>query len=338
MALPVTAPHQHRAAVRAAAARTARALARSAGFELIRRGDTAALESAGYDVVARGQFDIVRHDYYSPVPDLPALREDIWDRRSAIGGVELNSAAGIEFVESRLASFITELHVPLHDPGEPGEFFLRNGAFESVDAELLYGVIRDVRPRRVIELGSGYTTLLINMACRMNEREGTRATHDAYDPFPREHIVGTALPEPTRITPISATEVPLETFEELEEGDVLFVDSTHTVKLGSDVNFVILDVLPRLQPGVVIHFHDIFLPWEYPRSWFTEMRYFWAEQYLLQAFLAFNGEFEVVIPGQAIAREYPERLRRVIPSFAEGASPGSMWLQRASGRSTGTAV
>jgi hypothetical protein len=127
-------------------------------------------------------------------------------------------------------------------------------------------------------------------------------------------------------------------FDALRADDVLFVDSTHTVKLGSDVNFVILEVLPRLHAGVLVHFHDIFLPWEYPRSWFTEMQYFWAEQYLLQAFLAFNAEFEVMIPGQAVAREYPERLCRVIPSFAEGASPGSMWLRRTSARNARTAV
>ena len=334
----MSARHFDRESLRAAGGRVARSVARSAGFELIRQGDTASFQAAGYDVVPHGRYDIVRRDYYSPVPDLSALPEDVWERRSAIGGVELNAAAGIEFVESRLASFVSELQVPLDGPREPGDFFLRNGNFESVDAELLYGVIRATAPRRVIELGSGYSTLLINLACRANARDGVEAVHEAFDPYPREQIVGTSLPDPTRLTPISATDVPPGRFEELQPGDVLFVDSTHTVKLGSDVNFVILDVLPRLRPGVVVHFHDIFLPWEYPRTWFTEMQYYWAEQYLLQAFLAFNADFEVLIPAQAVAREYPERLRRVIPSFAEGASPGSMWLRRTSGRSARTAV
>jgi predicted O-methyltransferase YrrM len=338
-------------ALRKAAGRPARWLARRAGFELVRRQGTSAVpggplpgsatdsetiplgrnepfSTAFYDIVPRGQFDIVRRDYYSPVPDVSRLRDEVWERRSELPGVELDSCKSMDFVERELAPAIAELDVPLDDPGLPGEFFLRNNNFEAVDAELLYGVIRSMRPARVIELGSGYSTLLINMACRRNATAGVTTVHDAYDPFPREHIVGSGLLAPTRISAVSAVDVPLEAFAELQPGDVLFVDTTHTVKLASDVNFVILDVLPRLRPGVLVHFHDIFLPWEYPKAWFTKMRYFWAEQYLLQAFLAFNREFEVLVPAQVLAREHPARLRRVIPSFVEGISPGSMWLRR----------
>ena len=277
----------------------------------------------------------MRRDYYSPVPDLARLPDAIWQRRSELCGIELTPLASLELIERQLTQFIAELDVPLEDPGTPGAFFLRNGTFEAVDAELLYAMIRTTRPARVIELGSGYSTLLINMACRRNADVGVRTTHVAFDPYPREHILGPGLSEPSRIEPIPATDVPLDVFTELRAGDVLFVDTTHTVKLGSDVNFVILDVLPRLSPGVLVHFHDIFLPWEYPRSWFAEMGYFWAEQYLLQAFLAYNGEFEVLIPAHLLAREHADRLRRAIPSFAGGARPGSMWLRRDSAGTAG---
>jgi hypothetical protein len=284
--------------------------------------------SAGYALVPLDRYDVVRQDYYSPVPNLAELPDDIWDRRSELAGVELAAERAVEFVERDLAPFIAELSVPLEDPGVPGEFFLRNQAFESPDADLLYALIRSARPRRVIELGSGYTTLLINLACRRNADDGVHTVHEAFDPYPREHVIGSTLPEPTRLTPIAATEVPLERFSSLESGDILFVDTTHTVKLGSDVNHIVLDVLPTLRPGVIVHFHDIFLPWEYPRSWFTEMRYYWAEQYLLQAFLAFNSDFEVLLPAHLLARQYPDRLRRVIPSFDEMSAAGSMWLRR----------
>ena len=103
------------------------------------------------------------------------------------------------------------------------------------------------------------------------------------------------MPAPSRLEPTSATDLPLELFSELGAGDILFVDTTHVVRLAGDVNFVVLDVLPRLQEGVIVHFHDIFLPWEYPRPWLTEMGYYWTEQYLLQAFLAYNREFEVLV-------------------------------------------
>jgi hypothetical protein len=320
--------------------RIMRRLARRAGYELIRsnadgsgvetipRGRTEPFSTAEYDVFPHDVFDVVRHDYYSPVPDLARLPNGIWERRSELEGLALDPRRAIEFVEDELAASIAELDLPVEDPGVPGRFFLRNAAFEAVDAELLYAMIRAMRPARVIELGSGYTTLLINIACRRNAEAGLSTVHEVFDPYPRPQILGGPPPEPTHITPISATEVPLETFGDLEPGDVLFVDTTHTVKLGSDVNFIILEVLPRLRAGVLVHFHDIFLPWEYPRTWFTEMRYFWAEQYLLQAFLAYNREFEVLVPAQALAREFPDRLGRVIPSFVEGVSPASMWLRR----------
>jgi hypothetical protein len=296
-------------------------------FELIPRGCRAPFSTAEYDVLPKGGFDIVPHNYYSPIPDLSRLRDDIWVRHSDLGGVEMNLESGIDFVEIELARFIDELEVPLEDPGTAGTFFLRNSGFESVDAELLYAMVRHARPARIVELGSGYTSLLINVAARRNAADGSPTRHVAYDPYPREHVLGGALPDPTRLEAISATDVPLGIFEELEAGDILFVDTTHTVKLGSDVNFVVLDVLPRLRPGVLVHFHDIFLPWEYPRIWFEQMQYYWAEQYLLQGFLAFNRDFAVLVPAHALAREYPQRLGQVIPSFRPGVMPGSLWMR-----------
>jgi Methyltransferase domain len=291
-------------------------------------GQTEPFPAAEYEVVPRGGFDIVKRDYYSPIPDLSRLSEDVWMRRSALGGLDLATDLAIEFVERELGPMIAELDVPVQDPGVPGEFFLSNQGFETVDAELLYAMVRALRPRRVIELGSGYTTLLINLASRRNAADGIDTSHEAFDPFPRPHILGDELPAPSTLTPISATEVPLEVFSSLESGDILFVDTTHTVKLASDVNFIILDVLPVLAPGVVVHFHDIFLPWEYPRQWFAEMHWYWAEQYLLQAFLAFNQSFEILVPAHALAREHPDRLASVIRSFTPTAGPASMWLRR----------
>ena len=189
-------------------------------------------------------------------------------------------------------------------------------------------MVRSRKPRRLIELGSGFTTLLIAMACRRNAEEGARTEHLVFDPFPRPLILGEAPPASARFEAISATDVPLSRFRELRRGDMLFVDTTHTVKLGSDVNRIVLEVLPELSPGVLVHFHDVFLPWEYPRVWFERMGYYWAEQYLLQAFLAFNREFEVVLPGQALAREHPERIARLVPSFGPGVSPAAFWISR----------
>jgi hypothetical protein len=309
-----------RSALRRASGKLARLIARGGNFELVR--------SDRFDTVPKGNYDVVRRDYYSPVPNLELLPEDIWNRRSPLGGVDLRVEAGIELIEGELAQFVAELEVSTSGPGAAGEFYLKNGNYESVDAELLYAMLRARKPRLVMELGSGFTTLLIGQAARRNHAEGIETQHLAYDPFPRSQILGDKPPPPTRFEPISATDVPIDAFAQLGPGDILFVDTTHTVKLGSDVNYVILDVLPTLAPGVIVHFHDIFLPWEYPRQWFEEMQYYWAEQYLLQAFLAYNSEFEVLIPAAAIAQEHPERLGAVVPSFSPGIRPGAIWLQR----------
>jgi Methyltransferase domain len=333
-----------RQSARQMAGRLLRGAARRGGYELVRpgaqpadqpesgeatipRGQTAPFATEEYDVVPKGMYDIVRRTFYSPVPNLERLPEGIWERRGALGGVDLRVEAAIELIEGELAPSIREFDVPDTLEG-PGRFYLHNENYESGDAELLYALIRARKPRRVVELGSGFTTLLIGEAARRNLEDGHEIAHLAYDPYPREQIFGAVPPPPTRFEPLPATEVPLDHFARLEAGDILFVDTTHTVKLGSDVNHIVLDVLPTLAPGVLVHFHDIFLPWEYPRDWFEEMEYYWAEQYLLQAFLAFNSDFEVLIPACAVATEFPARLAEVVPSFEPGRRPGAFWLTR----------
>jgi hypothetical protein len=304
----------------------ARRAAARRGYALVR----------GEDVVAKpgpGEYDLVRRSYDSPIPDLEQLPGDVCDRRSPLaGGIELNVERAIETIETELAPYVAELDFPLGGPQPLGRFFLRNQNYESVDAELLYAMVRARKPRRVMELGSGYTTLLIGMAAQRNAEEGTPTEHVAYDPFPRPQVIGEAPPQPSRLEPVSAVDVPLGEIAKLEAGDVLFVDTTHTVKLGSDVNHIVLDLLPALAPGVIVHFHDVFLPWEYPRVWIEERGYYWSEQYLLQAFLAFNDEFEVLIPAHAVAREHPDRLTAAIPSFnpppGRLVGPAAFWITR----------
>jgi hypothetical protein len=126
---------------------------------------------------------------------------------------------------------------------------------------------------------------------------------------------------------VRAQDVPLPVFEELSAGDVLFVDTTHTVKLDSDVNRIVLDVLPRLAPGVIVHVHDIFLPYEYPRKWPEEMGLHWAEQYLLQAFLSGNPSYEVLAAVFALCRDRPDAMARLAPTWRPGAEASAFWFR-----------
>jgi len=123
-------------------------------------------------------------------------------------------------------------------------------------------------------------------------------------------------------------QINLNMFSDLAENDFLFIDSTHVLKIGGDVKHLYLEVLPRVAGGVIVHSHDIFFPGEYPERWVRENHWFWTEQYLLQAFLEFNSEFEVLWASQYMSRKYPNVLAYTFPSYSGEACPGSLWLKR----------
>jgi hypothetical protein len=132
----------------------------------------------------------------------------------------------------------------------------------------------------------------------------------------------------TELRAVAATDLPDELFQELRDGDVLFIDTTHTVKFGSEVNRLVLEVIPRLAPGVLVHFHDIFIPWEYPRRWLTEHAYYWAEQYLVHAFLCENPNWEILVAAHHLHRTHGDRLRGIVPELSRDPSSGALWIRR----------
>ena len=271
-------------------------------------------------------YDLVPRDWASPMPDLSLLDDGAWDRASELAELPpIEAERQLAYLEA-LAPALADFDPPLAESeAGPGEFYLRNLAFEAVDAHVLYAIVRGGAPRTVIEIGSGHSTLLLATAVARNRAEGKPARLITIDPYPSPRIEGLDL----ELRRQRGNQVPVADFEALGAGDILFCDTSHTVKLGSEVNHVILEVLPRLAPGVLVHFHDVFLPWEYPRHWAEESRWFWTEQYLLQAFLAFNREFEILFSSQIVARTEPARLAELIPAFTPGRSmPASFWIRR----------
>src|SRR6266487_4338988 len=255
-------------------------------YGALRRG----FERLGLQVVAK--------TFYSPIPDVRALPESVWSRRGELARIDFQLSRQLETLED-LEPFIREFDAPPAVPIPGTKYYLDNASYGPVDAETLYAFVRNGKPRCIVELGSGFSTLVLGRAALENKRQGKAPRLAVYDPFP-----GVAGPETAGIDCFEATQmqdVPLSVFDELGEGDMLVVDTTHVVKLGGDVNRVVLDVLPRLAPGVLVHFHDIFLPWEYPRVWLERFGLFWTEQYLLQAFLACNPGYEIVLALHALA-------------------------------------
>ena len=286
------------------------------------------LRRLGVRVVRDRTHHVIPRGYYAPVPDPGELTQDTWQRRSDLTGIDLDLDAQVAFLRDELAPLASEWQPPRTGTWGSGRFYLDNGMYESGDAELLYAMVRRHRPERMIELGSGFTTLVAAEACERNAVDGAACRYDVYDPYPRDLVPGDAA-FPTSTHEQRAQDVPVAAFDALAGGDMLIVDTTHVVKMGGDVNRVILDVLPRLAPGVLVHFHDIWLPWEYHPGLVAELG-FWNEQYLLQAYLADNPHWRVVLAAQALARERRADLEAAVPSLAGSpAQPSSFWIGRA---------
>jgi hypothetical protein len=274
---------------------------------------------------AKAGLDVVVKTFYSPIPDLEALPEGTFARRSALAGIDWDLDRQLAFVRDRLGPAMREFDPPAASNGDRWQYG-PNPSYPLADAKALYAMVRSGRPRRVVELGSGHSTLVTAQAVRENAAAGHPATLEVFDPYPS--VVGDELPGLTRLERVGAQQVPLATFESLRAGDVLFVDTTHTVKLGSDVNFVVLEVLPRLAEGVVVHLHDIFLPYEYPRQWLEEYGLYWTEQYLVQAFLAFSSGYEVLASLHALQRDRRDAMAELLtPSVADWPG-GAFWMRR----------
>ena len=277
------------------------------------RGLRRAAERVGLQVVLK--------TFYSPIPELDRLPPGTFDRISALPGIAWDLDAQLAFVQDRLAPAMAGFDPPETD-GDPHRYATRNGSYSHLDAAVLYAMVTTLRPRRILELGSGHSSLVTAEAIRAGALD---TEYEIYDPYAA--LVGDDLPGLRRLHRVHAQEAPLGVFEALGEGDVLFVDTTHTVKVGSDVNFIVLEVLPRLAPGVVVHVHDVFLPREYPAGWLRDYGLYWAEQYLLQAFLAMNPGYEVLLADSALSDLRGDDLRARLPARVPlGGS--AFWIRR----------
>ncbi|HVF56474.1 MAG TPA: class I SAM-dependent methyltransferase [Pyrinomonadaceae bacterium] len=273
---------------------------------------------------------VVPNHFYQPIPDTRTLREDLWRNRSELGGINFNDGRQTELLALFRERYAAEYeNFPREKTSAPQQYYTNNGAFESVDGEILYCMIRHFKPRRIFEIGSGNSTYLSAQAALKNtEEDGRECRLTAFEPYPNE-VLRAGFPGLSELVERKVQDVPAEKFEELEAGDILFIDSSHVLKIGSDVQYEYLEILPRLRPGVIVHVHDIFLPAEYPREWVLDSYTFWNEQYLLQAFLAFNESFEVLWAGSYMHLVHPDKLEAAFVSYDRAKNwPGSFWMRR----------
>jgi len=267
----------------------------------------------------------VYHHYYQPIFNPRILPETTWTTPDPMYGIDLRVDAQLELLNC--FTYLDELRqFPVEAPSDASGFFHRNGNFVSADAEVLYSMVRYVKPTRVLEIGSGYSTLIVKAALDRNKAEGYWAKHICIEPYEYPWLESLGVDDVIRG---KVEDVDSSLFGTLADRDILFIDSSHVLRMGGDVYVEYLRILPQLHSGVFVHVHDIFLPYDYPRDWIMNNRWFWNEQYLLQAFLAFNSQFEVLAALHYLSHYHTEALRAVCPFYAEyGGSPGSFWMRR----------
>lgn len=283
-----------------------------------------------FELWQRHDFHVLPIHFYSPVPDTAELSPAIFDKETSLDSIAMNEERQVELlnvVKSTFGSEYEQFVARTLDYDQP-RFAFGNSSFESVDAEMLYSMIRLHKPRRIIEIGSGFTTLIASEALAMNEKEGKEAIFTAIEPYPPAFL-RKPLPCAVDLRSTKVQDVPLSVFQELVAGDILFIDSSHVVKVGSDSHFEFSAILPALRPGVVVHLHDIFIPKEYPKHWILSEHRFWNEQYMLHAFLSGNRDYEILWAGAFMHYRHPQKLRDAFSSYDPAKNlPASFWMRR----------
>ena len=268
-------------------------------------------------------FHVTPVHFYQPIPDIQSLPETLWNRPSDLAGVEMNESTQLELLRNVFPKFRDEYaQFPTTSAASGNQFYVYNRPFGRVDALVAYCMVRHFQPRLIVEVGSGFSSLILGRAADKNKTSSLICI----DPFPRD-FVRKGFPGLQSLIEKNVQDIDVEFFSQLASGDILFIDSSHTVKIGGDVNYLFLEVLPRLRPGVLVHIHDIFLPFEYRRDWVLDECRFWTEQYLLQAFLAFNSAFEVLVANSYLKHYHEEDLKVTFPGLDRWES-GSFWMRR----------
>jgi len=265
--------------------------------------------------------------YYSPMYDVEELasrRSRLWPQTPrATHGIDWRDASQLELCRALGAA--PKLKLAADPTGDPTEYYASNDQYPPLDAWVLAGLLERRRPGRMIEVGSGFSTLVSARVNRELLDRGMRLT--CIEPYPRDFLTaGVDGVSELRVEKIQDT--PLELFSELSAGDVLFIDTSHTVKTGNDVTWIFGEVIPRLAPGVLVHIHDVFLPGEYPENWVME-GWGWNETYLVQSFLAFNAAFDIVWGSQYMLSAHLDEVVAAFPGIADDPwHGGALWIER----------
>jgi predicted O-methyltransferase YrrM len=266
--------------------------------------------------------------YYSPVisiEDIKNRESDIWKNTEIDGiqGVDLRTDEQIQLVHE-FANYYEEMPFKADKQAEI-RYQFENDYYCYTDGIILYSFIRHFKPKRIIEIGSGYSSAVM---LDTNELFFDNKIELLFiDPYPERlnSLMTEVDKRQVKVIESDVQLVSLAVFEKLEAGDILFIDSTHVSKTGSDVNYILFEILPKLRKGVLIHFHDVFYPFEYPREWvFSGIN--WNEDYILKAFLLYNDKFEIKLFSEYLHKHHKASFKHLPLSYKN--TGGNLWIQK----------
>ena len=266
--------------------------------------------------------------FYSPIPDLVEikLREgEIWATHRELPAINWNEQGQVSLLQNIFPQYVQDINFSVSPPENGAVYYYQNDQFPALDAEVLYCILRYFRPARMIEIGSGFSSLITAQVNRDNLHLQLHFT--CIEPYPRQFLLD-GVDGISELLIQKVQNVPIDYFSSLNEGDVLFIDSSHVSKVGSDVNYVFFEILPRLKKGVLVHIHDIFLPDDYPKKWVIEEGRHWNEQYLVRAFLEFNSAFDIYWAANFMAKYHGALVTSVFSRFPRLGGGGSLWLRK----------
>lgn len=281
----------------------------------------------GVDLCRKFGFQPIRLHYYQPIPRYETLPDSVF--------TDMQNYPGISLDRDRFSSTLQRLSEQAGEAiwpdkaSAPGHYYTSNDNFGFSSAALLHTMIRTHNSRKVIEIGGGFSSLITLQALRLNHGDDFR--FDCVEPYPSPWLEETLRAQAgARLLRQPVEQLALELLVDLEKDDILFIDSSHCVRLASDVNFLYLQVIPRLKPGVIVHIHDIYIPYEYPRVHFHgRTKLFWNEQYLLQALLTDNPRIEVILPGFFVQKDMEKEFMATFPTYDPGKHrrSSSFWMR-----------
>jgi hypothetical protein len=270
----------------------------------------------------------VRDHYYEPAFRNAPIR-DLLSTERDLPGIAWNSEEQLQLLKE--FEFNDELATLSRRQHSDYDFCVDNGAFGSGDAEYWYNLIRFKKPKRIIEVGSGFSTKMARRALAANEREDPQyaCEHILIEPYEHEWLENLG----TTVIREKVENAGMWMFESLDADDILFIDSSHIIRPRGDVLFEYLEILPTLKVGVIVHVHDIFSPRDYPAEWVVDEVRFWNEQYLLEAFLTLNNDWKVIGALNFLRHHHYQELKAKSPFLTEDREPGSFYIQRVSASS-----